>query len=762
MFVPFIFTLDTHRDSDNYFHWLQFYWYSAACITHKWPIITHERYFKRLSHVEQTVFGVPLRDALTAYCVDSIPTTEDMLALKTYPISQNEEDKIVGSYSNSMDCWTSMLKEENQEFEHIIGSLLDKIIFDFGEKPEGILTYEYLPKALLTAAITRGIKVIFQAGGVLRPPFAVALNAFSLINNNSHKLINAKYESFLSDNADLSILSRKGILRLFASEQHMMHIQNIDFEPAYDIGVLQNNLQVALLYIEKEKISDQFMTDKARAQFKKVLIRTRPGFEKTPDALDDSLTCFQFCCKCKRILGFASKGVFEAMLAGRIAHEYGSSFFNYFCNNGVEDESIGIAPIEYVNFILFGLCTPFTWLTNPDYLRFLLSGPTEKDIYLRSFKYYTRNISQTDLEFYYTSDNRAYRLGDPLYFSNNHLPHQYASFYCKKGLQFPSNGILVWSMGDTTEFEFDMVEQVNEALTLSIALYEVEVDWSLPEPIQTVTCKVNDTDCGSVILKRWTRYLRFTIPKACFTNRLQITLQYGHLLPCNNITIAIAFKYMSISIPGTLEIEEAMFSDITTLSQAADTQVDTIATLTQTASTQANEIVALSNKNSTQADEITVLSQTASTQSNTIAALAQTNSIQGDAITALTQTASAQANEISMLSNKNSAQADTITSLTQATSNRVNEIAILTNKYSEQAETIATLMKAASVQTDEITALTGINTALTDENINQLNNISALNELLSSAQSQITSMKNSKSWRITKPLRFVGRLVRKK
>jgi len=566
MFVPFVFTLDDfYIRYENYFDWMFFYLYSDACIKNKWPIISHERYFKRFCNIEETVYGIPIRDLFFTSFLNDL-TTEAMLALKSYPIPEKDESDLIAKYPSQLDCWIDLLKNENLEFENIIGKALDKIITDFGEKPEAILAWERIPKALQSAADKRGIPVVFQGLSILRPPLVPILNAFSLINGNNAKLVKARYDKFMLENEGIPMFTRKGILRLLVSEQYQIDIHNIDKEPEYDVGILYNNANTAYQYIDDNYLSDQEMSIHAREKYTKILIRTRPLYEPTADALDDSPTCFHFCCKCRRVLGLRTKGMFEAMLAGRIAHEYGSFFFHSFCNDGIEDGSKGVAPVEFINFVLFGMCTPFTWLTKPDYLRFLLSNPSEKEIYMCSFEHYTRNISREDLEFYYMSDNRIYRLGDLLYFSSGHKPHEYAAYYTTDGLCKPWGNDCTWSNGEYTSFEFDLAEPVNEPLLILVGLHDVAMDWSSPNPSQTVICEVNGTNCGSVMLVPGKKHFKFLIPVECFKDKLRIKFLYSYLHNTEQgIKLAIAFESMRIYRNGQQAIEDVLSDEIISL-----------------------------------------------------------------------------------------------------------------------------------------------------------------------------------------------------
>jgi hypothetical protein len=257
-----------------------------------------------------------------------------------------------------------------------------------------------------------------------------------------------------------------------------------------------------------------------------------------------------------------TKGIFDAMLAGRVAHDYGSFIFHDFTNAGIDDHSKDVASLEFINFVIFVLWAPSYWLTDLDHLRLSLADGFSKELFMRSYNYFTQNISKDDLEFYYMTDNRAYRLGDPLYFTSGHKPHEYAAYYCTGGL-YSSQGDHTWSNGEYTSFEFDLTEPATEPLTVSVALHAISVDPNSPSPVQTVACTVNGVDCGTVTLAPGKKYYRFTVPADCFTDKLQVLFRYGYLHPSGDARIGVAFERMYISMPGQRLIEDAMSHEIT-------------------------------------------------------------------------------------------------------------------------------------------------------------------------------------------------------
>jgi len=253
--------------------------------------------------------------------------------------------------------------------------------------------------------------------------------------------------------------------------------------------------------------------------------------------------------------------MFEAMLAGRIAHEFGSFIVHSFCNEGIDDNSKEVAPLKFVNFVVFGLCIPFAWLTCPDYLNILLSNSSEESMYMYSFEHFTSGISDEDLQFYYMTSGREYRLGDTLYFSRGHKPHEYGSYYCIEGLH-ELEDVCTWSNGDRSVFEFDLTEPINEPLSVTVILYGVATAQG-DDAVQTVTCEVNDVDCEVFRLKAGKKYIRFTIPAEHVSEKLRITFKYDYIHSSGNANIAVAFEQIYICRAGQRAFEETLFDEIT-------------------------------------------------------------------------------------------------------------------------------------------------------------------------------------------------------
>ena len=778
MFVPFVFTLDKRPWSKNFAQGDIFYIYADACIAYGWPFIAPERYFNRFAEVEASLWGTPMKDFVDRTCMRKIPTTEELEAIKTYPILQAYEDTIIADYPSRKDCLNDLLTNENVKFEQIIGELFDKILCDFGEQPEGILCFEILPKSLISVAQKRGVPVIFQLNGLLRRPLykmrqhpnASFINCMSLKSDFTFDSVQSRYESFIKVKDALPILSRKGIMRLFFDEQFMMDIHRIDDEPEYDIGVIHNSIPDPLHFFGQKTVPDEEMSLRAREKYSKVLIRARPGFLKYADknAQDISPSCYHFCCKCKRVVGFMTKGMFDAMLAGRITHEYGSFVFHLFCNNGLEDDSKGVAPLEFINFIIFALWAPLPWLTDIVHLRLITSGISEKELYMRSFNYFTQDISKEDIEFYYMSDNRAYRLGDILHFTSGHKPHEYAAYYCTGGL-VSYIGNCTWSNGENTSFEFDLMESVNEPLTISAALYDVAMDWNSTNPAQTVSCLVNGVDCGSVTLTPGKKYFRFAIPAECFTDKLQVNFRYSYLHPNENFKHGVAFERMYISRAGQMFIEDAMSGDIAALGyklselEAQNTEQKTlilgfeaqnVELLTQVSGHEAQKAELLTQVSGHEAQNAEQRTQIYMLEAQNAELVTKVSGLDAQNAELLTQVSGLEAKngekctQITRLEAQNTEQSAHISGLIAQNTEQNSQLSVLIAHTAEQSAQISVLEKRNSEQEKHISELESQN----DKQKTQICLLEALNvehkAYASGLEAQIQAIYGSRSWKL--------------
>jgi hypothetical protein len=397
MFVPFVFTLEVISDYD---HILPFYKYFDMAKQYGWPIIAHERYFQSLDKADEIGLGDDWFNAVEQQWRFTRPTKHEIEGVRKYGISETFETEIIGQFPSRMDAWIFLLKNNYESFEELIGSVFDDIVKEYEEPIEAILCF-FVPRSLRIAADKRGIQILSQEASTIRPPF---YNRFAVYTDKrdiySCGELQDRYSRFKKEpeSKQAPILTRKGLLKLLAKKEFLKDIHLIDNDACYEAGVLLSNFHYGLTYRYTHAGNEEMLLC-ARKKWGKddVLIRSRPGFPMQ-EGTDDSPTSFHFICKCKRIVGIQSNGLFEAMLAGRVAHGYGDHPFSFMENKGVDDMSKGAAPLDFVNYVIFAYTVPIEWMTDVNHLRFLLSNPSETEVYMKTYKHYTKHLSPEDIE----------------------------------------------------------------------------------------------------------------------------------------------------------------------------------------------------------------------------------------------------------------------------------------------------------------------------------------------------------------------------
>ena len=167
MFVPFVFTLEVASDYD---HILPFYKYLDMAIAYGWPIIAHERYFSSLDDmaklgIDEDWFAVFGKQWEFAH-----PKQNDIDAASKYIIPQAFETEFIAGFSSQIDAWIFLLTNNYEPFETLTIGFFEDIEKQFHEPIEGILCF-YVPLFLKRAAEIKGIPILSQQGGAIRPPF---------------------------------------------------------------------------------------------------------------------------------------------------------------------------------------------------------------------------------------------------------------------------------------------------------------------------------------------------------------------------------------------------------------------------------------------------------------------------------------------------------------------------------------------------------------------------------------------------------------
>ena len=379
MILPFIMNLET-AGGNEYAHLPVLYFYLDLLKDKRGPVIAHERYFSSPDVIDKKLGGAA-SGFTTKEMATAMPSTKDLQSIGMYAIPQDFEDDLISDYAGRRDCWQSILHQENEKLDALIRSLFSRIESDYAEKIEAVLCY-YCPASLRKIAEEKKIPIIFNERTSFRHPMFVFSGYFDMKDCYGKGELEARYKRFLSETSDKKVcfFGRKEILALFMTPWGLAYLDLVDtVRPSKELGICAVGSELAPL--ENTLFStEDLMLDAQKIYLPgNIVLRGRGG--------SNQQTALEFILDCRRIASVHSNMSFDAMLLGRTSCSYGNSPFAFMANKEIRDTRENVAPLDFVNFVVFAYFVPWELLRDEEYIRWRLSKPSEIEIYSRHLEY---------------------------------------------------------------------------------------------------------------------------------------------------------------------------------------------------------------------------------------------------------------------------------------------------------------------------------------------------------------------------------------
>lgn len=396
MFLPIVLDFENNGLKFMLLKYLRFF---DLCKQNDWAIITHEEF-------EKYEINFPNRNEYT----------EKMMALYGYTLYDIEQRSKVRQYfvknkfykvleenkGSKLECALYLLNNRNEELENIIdGFICD--LNEQGENIEGILYFAACPLSIKVVAEKYGIPMIsYETGPIRSPNYRCTTSYFCRDGLYNTDEICKRFESFKDQMQDIPMFSREEILAMFLEHENLGYLSLINKMPKYEIGVA-GGCALVVPYFALNKYMDHELIDDVLDLYqpKDVIVRLHPGdmykatyrlpyYDKTP-------TPFPFLINSKRIAAVGSNLLFEAMLWKRVPCSMTKVMpASILCNEDYTSTKEKEGTEEFVNFFVFSFLVPSELAYQEEYLRWRLTEPSEKDIYMHHLMYYFEKFGLTE------------------------------------------------------------------------------------------------------------------------------------------------------------------------------------------------------------------------------------------------------------------------------------------------------------------------------------------------------------------------------
>lgn len=403
MIVPFVFSLYAEKRFE--LDWV-YYKFTSFCYKYNYPIIAQERYdFPIHDHfVNNKVFLNEQQHCWTDVC--QFCEEQDKYVDK-YFIPEVISENMVNKYDSQENAHTNYLIGENLELESFLEDTIIKIQNKYDKKITAFLNWN-TSESLKKVASKYDIKVIHFELAPLRKYNYFHLGYFDFKGVHIENSLEEQYYEFLEKNIQVPMLSNKELLALFLDKKYLEYIYLLDRKPEFKIGVASsgksNYYDIARGNIDSNELLDKVM---GKFSFNDILFRLHPTDPLKNELkeelnnwnLDDSRSSLEFILRCESIAIISSNMAFEAMLLGKKVYNLGQSPYRFFANKDFDDKTKFNDINKFLNFVIFGYFIPFSFMNDAEYLLWRCNEQDIEEIYLKNFRYYSKqfNIDEDEL-----------------------------------------------------------------------------------------------------------------------------------------------------------------------------------------------------------------------------------------------------------------------------------------------------------------------------------------------------------------------------
>lgn len=396
MFVPFVFDMYTYRPALRlwtFYKGLDFAKETGSVVVAnevycRTPVSVFLR--EGRSEAENGVFANKMADYQP-------PKETDWPFQQAYVIPDSLLQEIVGEKESIADAYTDLLTRSDPRLVPFLDGLIEQIEKDRGEKIEGFLSFQAALPSLEVVAKERGIPVIHWELGCWRYPNYLNTAYWDLEDLYGGQSVEKRWQRFCAERQEkeFPILSKQECLALLLERENLYLVDEYGRTPVKKVGAALGYATMELT-AKKSKLNDSellYQMEKAYG-LQNVLIRKHPGdpygaqypiYAAAMEAAGRSTP--EFVLDCETVISLMSGSCMEAMLFNRKAITLFPSPSYFASGHKIGEEGVCLGE-DFISFFAFCYLVPLEYMSDPDYFRWRLTMPTEREIYLKHLKFY--------------------------------------------------------------------------------------------------------------------------------------------------------------------------------------------------------------------------------------------------------------------------------------------------------------------------------------------------------------------------------------
>lgn len=388
MIIPVVFTLLPLYDNLIY-TWI-FYKGVDLAKHYGWPVFAQQQYFTQTDKQRKYGWLTPEMAAGADYEPYS-PADSAKYIHEVFP--QELIDRYIARFPSQTDAFLASMKEPWPEMTEFLIQHVQQCEKKLGDVAEAFICLG-APQFVRDAAAALKIRVIHYEWGPLRAANYRNTAYFDFEGSVCDGSMLKRYKAFQKISEMIPVFSKKEILAFFLQKDQLERLTKPDGQPTYQMG-LALGYHTQTVYSALNQASSVEALSRLHEYFtdEELCVRYHPGDPvhsvlEGPTPIKGNL--IDFILDSERIACISSNITYEAMLWNRPAYDLGATQYGQMANHQLKGLPDQMASEEFLSFIAFGYIIPFELLKSVEYIRWRLSEPSEKEIYLYHLSYYCR------------------------------------------------------------------------------------------------------------------------------------------------------------------------------------------------------------------------------------------------------------------------------------------------------------------------------------------------------------------------------------
>lgn len=374
--------------------------YADVCRHYKFPLIVDEFYSNWEPENNNEIVA---QQGIAQRWLYEYMDKQERKCLDQYIIPSAILDELIDKKNSKLDVSLALQLEDYPPLIKLLEKYINDITKKYNEKIDAFLILEKVPQSVNTIAQKYNIPVLGIGKGPLR---CYGYRDTAYINWGDvygTDECEERYNKFVEEwDNQFELFDNKELLAIFLCKDLLPYLKLYDMSPINEMLVAGTYTIMPTLFSKTSYSDIEVLREVQELYPNRYSFRPNPAdpyesYYHLPQRLiDKESPNILSILKSYRVASMGSNMLFDTILWGRNAYTRGNLFpFSFMCEHDYAVRFPDKVPLEFLNFFCFSYLAPFEYMCDYEYLKWRLTKPSEKEIFMRNIAVYLNELGIT-------------------------------------------------------------------------------------------------------------------------------------------------------------------------------------------------------------------------------------------------------------------------------------------------------------------------------------------------------------------------------